>query len=114
MDTWIEVDDGCITNQPLISVSSGKGRKKVPDPDKPPTQMFLACYHCRRLKSGRIQRSRFMEIIEASDSLELYLKLVEFVLSPGHVLIETVDNPIKFISDGQEANEFIIEEMEPA
>lgn len=108
MDTWIEVEGCYITNQPLKRVSSGAGRKRIPDPEHPPTRAFMACYHCRRLASGRIQRSRFMKTIKVSDASQLDLKIAEYILIPGTRLIGPVDNPNKFISGGQEAVEVAV------
>lgn len=106
MNTWTEIEDGYVTNQPLKFISSGKGRKKIPDPDKPPTEAFLFCYHCKKLKSGRIQRRRFLKTIDVTPQpLELDQKIADYISTSGVKLIETVDNPNKFISDGLEAEE---------
>lgn len=90
---WIEVEDGFVTNQPLIYV----GRERVPDPDHPPTEIYLFTYECTRTKRG-VKRRRRLHLLQADTKEKLGELLVEYVKREDVVLIESQDHPLEYIS----------------
>lgn len=91
---WIEIENDYITNQPLVLVGSGKGRKRVPDCSVEPTEAYLFCYRCRELKRG-IKRSRFLKVIKGENAKDLERAIAEEV--HNKTLIPSPKNPLDYI-----------------
>ena len=106
--SWIEVEDDYITNQPLIMVGKGKSRKRIPNPETEPTEAYMICYNCRKLKT-KIKRSRFMMPLAGGNAAELNEEIHKYVTQKNVFLIETIDNSGKYINDGLPPTIVIIE-----
>lgn len=113
METWIEVQDTFLTNQPLIWTGKGRGRHQIPDPGRPPTEAYLFCYKARyTLKRRRVQRSEFIQTIAADTAEELNEAVLDFV--SRHVLIPDVPDSLLYMRAGQRSRRLNLEAAEAA
>ena len=106
MDTWIEVEDTFLTNQPTIAEGRWKNRRQVPDPDVEPTEMYLLVYDCERTKHGVIRKRR-MESFEGNNAADLDQQLMDFMMRTGVLLVE-VDDPRWYVESRAEPDPIAI------
>lgn len=109
LEQWIEVENGYITNQPLIWKKGGpyKRREKIPDPARLPTEASLFCFDCQR-KGKLIIRRRFLKTIEVSNPAELDQRVADYVADK--ILIASPDEPLRYQQSNREPVEIKIEE----
>lgn len=96
MDRWIEIEDGYLTNQPVITEGWGRKLRRVPDPDVEPTEMYLFLYDCKRTKRG-VSRKRRLEILRGENADDLEQQLMDFTVRDGVMLVK-VDNPTAYMA----------------
>jgi len=73
MIDWIELEDVYLTNQPTIYVR----RKRVPDPEIPPTETYLFTRKCHRTKRG-VVRKKVVVTLKADNENALNDAVAEF------------------------------------
>jgi hypothetical protein len=106
METWIEIEDTFLTNQPVIIEGRGKNRRRVPDPDVEPTEMYLSLYDCRRTKKG-VSRKRRLQTFKGENAADLDQQLMDFTVRDGVMLVQ-VDDPLKYTASRAEPDPIMI------
>ena len=108
MDKWIEIEDTFLTDVPLIN----KGRKRIPDPDVEPTQMFLFLYRCEHTpKRRRVRRHRQLKVLTGENSMDLEKQLMGFLERDDVVPIDDQKRPRDYISSGVQPTELRIADV---
>jgi hypothetical protein len=102
LERWIELEDGYLTNQPMIWVRSGRKSERVPDPEHPPTEAWMFVYDCTRTKRGRVQRSRRLETLRAESAEHLEERIMEFCERPDVIHIAAQRRPLEYRFSGCE------------
>lgn len=76
---WIELQDGYITDQPLMYVGRTSGMRRVPNPAIEPTKAWLIIKRCRQAKRAVIRRSDVIEL-SGSGKDDLERQVAEFAM----------------------------------
>lgn len=76
METWLEVEDTYLTDQPQIFVGKGKARKQIPDPHRPPKEAYLFCRKMVKVGNKNKIKSRFVVILTAEKRGAKYIEQV--------------------------------------
>lgn len=91
MDTWTEIEDTYLTNEPTIWVRG----KRVPDPDVEPTEAWLFVYRCTRKPRG-ISRKRDMLTFKASGREALEQMVDDFISRDDVLFIGDQRSPLEY------------------
>jgi len=96
IETWTEVEDNILTNQPVKWAGRAKGR--IPDPDVEPTEIWLFTWDCTRTKRGIRRKRNPVVTLKGGDSDELDSRLFDFVTRDDVIVIEGLKNPREYTS----------------
>lgn len=107
MDKWTEIENTYLTNQPARWKGRGKNRRCEPDPDIEPTELYLTIYDCER-RPRSIRRKRRLHVLKGENVAELDRQLMDFTVREGVMLIESPDQPLKYVNSNAEPESIAI------
>jgi hypothetical protein len=87
MNSWIEMEDTYLTNQPQIY----KRGKRIPDPEVQPTEAYLFTFACEQ-KKRKVQRKRVIITLKA-DGPKMLDALIEAFVMRDDVRLQSQANP---------------------